>query len=81
MKSNKKKLKRGDCVVCEGYGECTELIWKEPGFREFMCPCCKGTGKATKKRVKEFDRECREADAAEAKYLDELYKMETRDHQ
>ena len=44
MKSNKKKLKRGDCVVCEGYGECTELIWKEPGFREFMCPCCKGTG-------------------------------------
>jgi len=78
MTNKKRKLKRGDCVICEGYGELVETTWQEPGFKEYTCPCCAGSGKATKKRVKVFHAECKANDEAEYRMYKEL---EALDHQ
>lgn len=52
--------------VCRGYGECSETTWAEPGFKEHTCPCCKGTGRASAKKVQRFEAQCKKNDKAEA---------------
>ena len=59
---NRKWIRK--CKVCEGYGEVCERTWQEPGFKEYECPCCKGTGKASARKVRRFYVQCQRDDEA-----------------